>query len=165
MLPFQIQRRPFLTMTSRYCSLSCPFRFSAAHFKAQQFRQPGLTGSQPTTGFQVESQKSLSRHIVRPSVARRGYIEAGRYASAAASFGWFDLSTDRTITLPGIVDRLTSDFSAVSFGARIESGYRFPVLMSSGITPYGAVRRSAGQPQLTGEWGGADPALARRLGA
>jgi autotransporter-associated beta strand protein len=62
------------------------------------------------------------------------------YVSAALSFGWYDLETDRTVLLPGITDRLTADFSARSVGGRIESGYRVPLLQSSGVTPYGALQ-------------------------
>ena len=62
------------------------------------------------------------------------------YVSAAAAFGWFDLSTDRTVLLPGVTDHLTAGFSARSIGGRIEAGYRVPVLASSGVTPYGALQ-------------------------
>jgi autotransporter-associated beta strand protein len=62
------------------------------------------------------------------------------YVSAALSFGWYDLETSRTVFLPGITDVLSADFSARSIGGRIEGGYRFPVLQSSGVTPYGALQ-------------------------
>jgi outer membrane autotransporter protein len=62
------------------------------------------------------------------------------YISAAASFGRYDASTDRTVTLPGVSDHLLADFTAHSIGGRIESGYRFPVLATAGVTPYGALQ-------------------------
>jgi autotransporter-associated beta strand protein len=62
------------------------------------------------------------------------------YVSAAVSFGWFDLETTRSVLLPGVTNVLTGDVSADSFGGRIEGGYRFPVLQSSGVTPYAALQ-------------------------
>jgi outer membrane autotransporter protein len=61
------------------------------------------------------------------------------YLSAAASFGWYDLDTTRLVLL-GVTDRLTAHISAASLGGRIEGGYRFPVLASSGLTPYAAMQ-------------------------
>ena len=60
------------------------------------------------------------------------------YVSAAASYAWHQMSTDRYVTVAG-TDHLTADFAAHSFGGRIEGGYRFatPIV---GITPYAAVQ-------------------------
>jgi len=59
------------------------------------------------------------------------------YVSAAATYGWHDLSTARTVMLPGAFDRLDASFQAQSYGGRIEAGYRI-ALMNFGITPYAA---------------------------
>jgi outer membrane autotransporter protein len=66
------------------------------------------------------------------------------YVSAALAYGWHRVSTDRFVTVAG-TDHLTADFSANSFGGRIEGGYRFAipgVLDSSGfgLTPYAALQ-------------------------
>jgi outer membrane autotransporter protein len=60
------------------------------------------------------------------------------YVSAAASYGWHNVTTDRTVMVAG-TDKLDASFNAHSFGARLESGYRFmtPVV---GITPYAALQ-------------------------
>lgn len=60
------------------------------------------------------------------------------YLSASAAYGAYDLSTNRSIVLPGVGDHLIGDVTAHSFGARIETGYRFPFMTASGITPYAA---------------------------
>jgi autotransporter-associated beta strand protein len=62
------------------------------------------------------------------------------YLSAALSVGWYDLQTLRGVILPGVIELLSADFSARSVGGRVEGGYRFPVLQSSGVTPYAALQ-------------------------
>jgi len=57
------------------------------------------------------------------------------YVSAAAAYGWHDLSTNRTVMLPGAFDRLDASFKAQNYGGRVEAGYRI-ALMNFGITPY-----------------------------
>jgi uncharacterized protein with beta-barrel porin domain len=66
------------------------------------------------------------------------------YVSAALSYGWYGMSTNRAVTLAGGED-LTAAFNANDIGGRIEGGYRFaiPGVLSfpeSGITPYGALQ-------------------------
>jgi outer membrane autotransporter protein len=66
------------------------------------------------------------------------------YLSAALSYGWYDMSTDRNVTLAG-GGNLTSAFAANDVGGRIEGGYRFAIpgvfnLPGFGVTPYGALQ-------------------------
>jgi hypothetical protein len=66
------------------------------------------------------------------------------YLSAALSYGWYDMSTDRNITLAG-GGNLTAAFAANDVGGRIEGGYRFAIpgvinLPGLGVTPYGALQ-------------------------
>jgi hypothetical protein len=66
------------------------------------------------------------------------------YVSAALAYAWHRVSTERDVTLVG-TDHLTADFSANSFGGRIEGGYRFaiPGVFDSsgfGLTPYAALQ-------------------------
>ena len=60
------------------------------------------------------------------------------YVSAAAVYGWQDVTTDRIVTIPGVsVDRLRAEFNANAWSGRVEGGYRFATPWM-GITPYAA---------------------------
>jgi uncharacterized protein with beta-barrel porin domain len=66
------------------------------------------------------------------------------YVSAALAYGFYSVSSGRTVTLPSTED-LTAAFDANNVGGRIEGGYRFviPGVFSwpgFGFTPYGAVQ-------------------------
>jgi outer membrane autotransporter protein len=68
-----------------------------------------------------------------------GRKESGpAYLSAALSYAWHGMSTDRTVTVSG-TDKLTASFDAHSFGGRLEAGYRFATPWV-GITPYAALQ-------------------------
>jgi outer membrane autotransporter protein len=58
------------------------------------------------------------------------------YLAGALAFSnhWF--TTNRSV----LGDQLTANFDGQSFGARIEGGYRYAVLPTLGVTPYGAVQ-------------------------
>jgi len=58
------------------------------------------------------------------------------YVTAAAAYGWQDVTTDRTVTLAG-VDRLRAEFNANAYSGRVEGGYRFAAPWM-GVTPYAA---------------------------
>ena len=58
------------------------------------------------------------------------------YVTAAAAYGWQDVTTDRTVTVAGI-DRLRAEFNANAYSGRVEGGYRY-VTPWMGITPYAA---------------------------
>jgi autotransporter-associated beta strand protein len=61
------------------------------------------------------------------------------YITAAAAYGWQDVTTDRTVTIAG-VDRLRAEFNASAYSGRVEGGYRFvaPWMGGVGLTPYAA---------------------------
>jgi uncharacterized protein with beta-barrel porin domain len=63
------------------------------------------------------------------------------YVSAAAAYGWFDVTTDRTVMISGI-DQLRARFSANTFSGRLEGGDRFvtPWFGGLGLTPYAAAQ-------------------------
>ena len=63
------------------------------------------------------------------------------YVSAAAAYGWQDVTTDRTVTIAGI-DRLRAQFNANAFSGRVEGGYRYvaPWIGGLGLTPYAAAQ-------------------------
>ena len=58
------------------------------------------------------------------------------YIGAAFAFtnNWF--TTNRT----ALGDQLTASFQGQSFGARVESGYRYAVAPAAGVTPYAAIQ-------------------------
>jgi uncharacterized protein with beta-barrel porin domain len=69
------------------------------------------------------------------------------YLSAALAYGWYQVSTDRVVTVAGL-DTLTAGFDANNFGGRIEGGYRFAIpgvldLTGFGVTPYAALQVQA----------------------
>jgi uncharacterized protein with beta-barrel porin domain len=58
------------------------------------------------------------------------------YVTAAAAYGWQDLTTERTVTAAGF-ERLRAQFNANAYSGRIEGGYRYATHWN-GITPYTA---------------------------
>ncbi len=67
------------------------------------------------------------------------HTEGAAYVTAAAAYGWQDITTDRTVTAAGI-DRLRAEFNANAWSGRVEGGYRYvsPWIGGIGITPYAA---------------------------
>jgi autotransporter-associated beta strand protein len=63
------------------------------------------------------------------------------YITAAAAYGWQDITTDRVVG----GDRLRTQFNANSYSGRIEGGNRYltPWLGGVGLTPYAAARITA----------------------
>jgi uncharacterized protein with beta-barrel porin domain len=63
------------------------------------------------------------------------------YLTAAAAYGWQDITTDRTVTIAGI-DQLRAQFNANAYSARIEGGNRYvlPWMGGIGLTPYAAAQ-------------------------
>ncbi|MDB5581946.1 MAG: Outer rane autotransporter barrel, partial [Bradyrhizobium sp.] len=66
------------------------------------------------------------------------------YITAAAAYGWQDITTDRTVTVAGI-DRLRANFKANAFSGRVEGGNRYllPWMGGIGLTPYAAAQVTA----------------------
>ncbi|WP_213287192.1 autotransporter domain-containing protein [Bradyrhizobium sp. sGM-13] len=58
------------------------------------------------------------------------------YVTAAAAYGWQDVTTERTVTVAGF-ERLRAEFNASAYSGRIEGGYRYTTPWM-GITPYAA---------------------------
>ncbi|WP_299812220.1 autotransporter domain-containing protein [Tardiphaga sp.] len=65
------------------------------------------------------------------------------YVTAAAAYGWQDVTTDRTVAVGGL-DQLRANFNTNTWSARLEAGNRFamPWLGGVGITPYAAAQVS-----------------------
>jgi uncharacterized protein with beta-barrel porin domain len=66
------------------------------------------------------------------------------YITAAAAYGWQDITTDRVVTSGGF-DQLRANFNANSYSGRIEVGNRFvaPWIGGLGLTPYAAFQVTA----------------------
>ena len=66
------------------------------------------------------------------------------YVTAAAAYGWQDITTDRTVTVAGL-DQLRANFNANSYSGRVEVGNRFvaPWIGGVGLTPYAAFQVTA----------------------
>ncbi|MEA2917276.1 MAG: hypothetical protein QOJ15_9357 [Bradyrhizobium sp.] len=66
------------------------------------------------------------------------------YITAAAAYGWQDITTDRTVTIAGI-DQLRAQFNANAFSGRVEGGNRYvlPWIGGIGLTPYAAAQAIA----------------------
>ena len=82
------------------------------------------------------------------------------YLAASLAASYYDVSTERIVSLPGATSRLTASFGASGFGARIEGGRRF-VVAKLGVTPFVAVQGQTVQtPAYTEQGVGAPFALA-----
>ncbi|MCG6203708.1 autotransporter-associated beta strand repeat-containing protein [Rhodopseudomonas sp. HC1] len=68
----------------------------------------------------------------------RHSVGAG-YLTAAAAYGWQDITTDRTVALGGF-NQLRAGFNANAYSARVEAGHRWvaPFAGGIGLTPYAA---------------------------
>ena len=66
------------------------------------------------------------------------------YLTAAAAYGWQDVTTDRTVAIAGI-DQLRAQFNANAFSGRVEGGNRYvlPWIGGIGLTPYAAAQAIA----------------------
>jgi autotransporter-associated beta strand protein len=66
------------------------------------------------------------------------------YLTAAAAYGWQDITTERTVVVGGF-DQLRADFNAHTYSARVEAGHRWvaPAFGGVGLTPYAAAQVTA----------------------
>lgn len=94
----------------------------------------GIALSAGGTNFDLaQSLGSGSSDMYQAAVYGRKNFNAA-YISAALAYGWYDESTDRTVSVGGL-EHLSADFSAHDIAGQIEAGYRL-----GWFTPYAAVR-------------------------
>jgi autotransporter-associated beta strand protein len=87
----------------------------------------GVNGSGGSGRSDLFQAGAFVRHNVGPA-----------YVTAAAVYGWQDVTTDRIVSVPGVsIDRLRAEFNANAWSGRVEGGYRFASPWM-GITPYAA---------------------------
>ena len=95
-----------------------------------------LAGGQ--TGFSLANGLGNGRADLFQAGAYARHDVGPAYLSGALTYGWHDVTTDRTVALAG-VDLLQARFRADTFSGRFEGGYRF-VTPIAGITPYAAAQ-------------------------
>ncbi|MFL9498911.1 autotransporter-associated beta strand repeat-containing protein [Rhodopseudomonas palustris] len=63
------------------------------------------------------------------------------YLTAAAAYGWQDITTERTVAIGGL-NQLRANFNANAYSARVEGGHRWiaPVIGGLGLSPYVAAQ-------------------------
>lgn len=95
------------------------------------------------TSFSVANAGSGQSDLFQTGAFIRHNV-ASAYITAAAAYGWQDITTDRTVTIAG-TDRLRAEYNASSYSARVEGGDRFvvPSFGGVGVTPYAAVQVTA----------------------
>jgi autotransporter-associated beta strand protein len=87
------------------------------------------------TNFSVSSFGSGRSDLFQAGAFVRHTVGAA-YVTAAAAYGWQDVTTDRTVAIAGI-DQLHAEFNANAYSGRLEGGYRFATPWM-GVTPYAA---------------------------
>jgi uncharacterized protein with beta-barrel porin domain len=87
------------------------------------------------TNFSVSGFGSGRSDLFQAGAFIRHNIGAA-YITAAAAYGWQDVTTERTVTVAGF-ERLRAQFNANAYSGRIEGGYRY-LTPWMGITPYAA---------------------------
>jgi uncharacterized protein with beta-barrel porin domain len=95
------------------------------------------------TNFSVNGAGSGRSDLFQAGAFLRHTIGSA-YITAAAAYGWQDITTDRTVTVAG-VDRLRAQFNANAFSGRLEGGNRYllPWIGGIGLTPYAAAQVTA----------------------
>jgi uncharacterized protein with beta-barrel porin domain len=87
------------------------------------------------TNFSVSGFGSGRSDLFQAGAFVRHTIGAA-YVTAAAAYGWQDVTTERTVTVAGF-ERLRAQFNANAYSGRIEGGYRY-VTPWIGVTAYAA---------------------------
>jgi uncharacterized protein with beta-barrel porin domain len=92
------------------------------------------------TNFSVANGGSGRSDLFQAGIFVRHTVRSA-YVTAAAAYGWQDITTDRTVTILG-VDQLHARFNANAFSGRVEGGNRIVTPWMGGIdlTPYAAAQ-------------------------
>ncbi|MGM4964440.1 autotransporter domain-containing protein [Tardiphaga sp. 1201_B9_N1_1] len=92
------------------------------------------------TSFSVANSGSGRSDLFQAGAFIRHTVSSA-YITAAAAYGWQDITTDRIVTVAGL-DRLHAQFNANAFSGRIEAGNRTMTswLGGVGVTPYVAAQ-------------------------
>ena len=92
------------------------------------------------TNFSVNGSGSGRSDLFQAGAFVR-HTAGSAYVTAAAAYGWQDVTTDRTVSIAGI-DQLRARFNANAYSARVEAGNRYvlPSIGGIGLTPYTAAQ-------------------------
>ena len=92
------------------------------------------------TNFSVNGSGSGRSDLFQAGAFVR-HTDGSTYVTAAAAYGWQDVTTDRTVSIAGI-DQLRGQFNANAYSARVEGGNRHVLASIGGIglTPYAAAQ-------------------------
>jgi uncharacterized protein with beta-barrel porin domain len=123
------------TSTSRIYGMA-----AGADYRLSQATVAGFALSGGGTNFSVAAGGSGRSELFQAGSFIRHTIGSA-YVSAAAAFGWHEVTTDRTVAISGI-DQLRARFTGNAFSGRLEGGDRFvtPRLGGLGLTPYAAAQ-------------------------
>ncbi|WP_398476713.1 autotransporter domain-containing protein [Tardiphaga sp.] len=107
------------------------------------FTVAGLSMAGGGTNFSVEGGGTGRSDLFQVGGFVRHTVGSA-YISAAAAYGWQDITTDRVVTSGGF-DQLRANFNANSYSGRVEVGNRFvaPWMSGIGLTPYAAFQVTA----------------------
>jgi autotransporter-associated beta strand protein len=96
------------------------------------------------TNFSIANGLGTGRSDLFQAGAFVRHTIGSAYLTAAAAYGWQDITTDRTVTIAGI-DQLRAQFNANTFSGRVEGGNRYvlPWIGGIGLTPYAAAQAIA----------------------
>jgi uncharacterized protein with beta-barrel porin domain len=103
------------------------------------------------TNFSVSGFGSGRSDLFQAGAFIRHNIGAA-YITAAAAYGWQDVTTERTVTVAGF-ERLRAQFNANAYSGRIEGGYRYVIhhLQPAGLCRAGAGGRRHVRAELCGQ--------------
>jgi uncharacterized protein with beta-barrel porin domain len=123
------------TATSRIYGVAAGADYRLSHATVAGF---ALAGG--GTNFSVASGGSGRTDLFQAGAFIKHTVGSA-YVSAAAAYGWHDVTTDRTVTIAGI-DQLRARFAANTFAGRVEGGNRYvaPWFGGLGVTPYAAAQ-------------------------
>ncbi|QUS39266.1 autotransporter domain-containing protein [Tardiphaga alba] len=103
----------------------------------------GLSMAGGGTSFSVANGGSGSTDLFQAGAFLRHHVGSA-YVTAAAAYGWQNISTDRIMTAAGS-DRLHAQFTAHAYSGRVELGNRLvmPWIGGFGLTPFAAAQVTA----------------------
>src|ERR1700737_1017807 len=93
-----------------------------ADYRFSPFTLAGFALAGGGTNFSVANGGSGRSDLFQAGAFVRHTVGAA-YITAAAAYGWQDVTTNRTVTIIGI-DRLRAEFDANTWSGRAEGGYR-----------------------------------------
>ncbi len=116
---------------------------AGADYRFSPFTIAGFALAGGGTNFSVSNAGTGRSDLFQAGAFVRQTFGAA-YVSAAAAYGWQDITTDRTVAVSGF-DQLHAHYNANAYSGRVEGGYRYLPTWTGGfgLTPYGAIQVTA----------------------